>query len=167
MGGPPDQPSDQMHVLLARRGSAILPEARGEDGRVTLTDAMLVIAALGASFAIARASIGLGLAALALVLPALARTHVAMVRLRGAGAGSGVGDWLLAFVSSMFRVGLILGLVSVIHAASLVVGSAMGGRLFRGDTVLGAFVGFLALGTPLTLMALAYLVPRLLPVRDP
>jgi hypothetical protein len=164
----PPRPSDRMHLLLAERGSAILPEAGNEDGRVTLTDAMLAVAALAPSFALARTSIWLGLASLVVVLPALARTHVVMVRRRGEGASPNAAEWLFAFVSSTIRIGLILGLVSVIHAASLTLGGFLEARLFGSHSfIIGAATGFVIFAIPLTLLALAYLVPRLLLIRDP
>jgi hypothetical protein len=182
----PPQPSDRLHLLLAERGSAILPEAGNADGRVTLTDAMLGVAALAVCFALARASLALGLGALVVVLPALLRTHVVMVRGRDLGSPTNAGAWLWAFVSSTIRIGLILGLVLVIHVAGVTVGGYFGSRfaefyvantggpwtsfgsrwLMHGDSY-GAVVGFLTLAIPLTLLALAYLVPRLLSVRDP
>jgi hypothetical protein len=161
-----ERASDQMHLLLAERGSSILPEAGNEDGRVRLTDAMLAVAALAPCFAMARTSIALGLASLVVALPALARTHVVMVRRRGLGESPGLGSWLFAFVSSTIRVGLILGLIAVIQAASLTVGGFLEARFVGGSSFVGALVGFLVLATPLTLLALAYLVPRLLSVRE-
>ncbi len=95
----PPPPSHRLHLLLAERGTAILPEARNGDGRVSLTDAMLGVAVLAPCFALARLSIVLGAAALLVVLPALARTHVVMVRARGIGRSTNVNDWLVAFVS--------------------------------------------------------------------
>ena len=166
---PEDRPRDRaggMHLLLAERGSALLPEPVDADGRVTLTDAMLSVAALAPCFALARESIALGLAALAVALPALARTHVVMARSRALGAGPGPGGWLAAFLSSAFRLALILGLVAVIEAASLAIGLGLGSRLGSNWATAGAVSGFLALGMPLTLLALAYLIPRLLSVRD-
>jgi hypothetical protein len=176
-----------MHLLLAERGAAILPEAGNQDGRVSLTDAMLAVAALAPSFALARVSLGLGVASLVVVVPALARTHVVMVRARVLGSSPNAAEWLFAFVSATLRIGLILFLVAVIHAASLAVGWSLGARLTPAplparawipavfpptplslfSPTTGAVFGFLLIGVPLTLLALTYLVPRLLTVRDP
>ncbi len=85
---------------------------------------------------------------------------------------------------------MILGLVSVIHAASLTVGWAFGtphtparparpgmaaptvvgplGIPYIGfSPATGALLGFLLMGFPLTALALFYLIPRLLTVPDP
>ena len=184
---PAPRPSDRLHLLLAERGSAILPEAENGDGRVTLTDAMLAVAVLAGCFATFRASIGLGLAAFAVVLPALARTHVVMVRGRVVGSTSDARAWIFAFLSSTIRIGLILGLVAVIHATGVVVGGFVGSRVayiyldqsagpwsamarqgvIQACSWYGAVLGYVLLAIPLTLLALAYLIPRLLSVRDP
>jgi hypothetical protein len=186
----PAQPPDRLHLLLAERGSVILPEAGNGDGRVTLTDAMLAVAALAPCFALVRSSSWLGFAALAVVIPALMRTHVVMVRGRVVGAPSGAWAWLVAFASSTFRVGLFLDLAAVIHVASVILGGWLGvqfaefyvefygakaigpwtplasQRFFNSYWNYGAIAGY-SLAIPLTLLALAYLFPRLLAVRDP
>ena len=70
-GRPPGQ-ADRLHLLLAERGVAILPEAGNADGRVTLTDAMLGVAALATCFALVRSSLMLGFAILGVPLTLLA-----------------------------------------------------------------------------------------------
>jgi len=163
----PPHPSDHLHLLLAERGSAILPEPANADGRVTLTDAMLAIAVLAACFALIRSSLEIGLVSLALVVPALARTHVVMVRRRGIGLPSNAGVWLLAFASSTLRIGPILGLVPVIGMSSGTLGAVLGDQFTAVGAALGAVLGLFILGLPLIVLALYYLVPLLLAVRDP
>jgi hypothetical protein len=163
----PPPASDHLHMLLAERGAAILPEPANADGRVTLTDAMLAIAVLAACFALIRASLEAGLVSLALVVPALARTHVVMVRRRGIGLPSNAGGWLLAFASSTLRIGPILGLVPVIGLASPLLGSVIGHQFTAVGAELGAVLGFFILGLPLIILALFFLVPLFLSVRDP
>ena len=169
----PLRPSDQMHVHLAERGSALFPEVGNEDGRFSLSDAMLAVAALACCFAAFRESIGLGFVSILLVLPALARTHVVMIQGREEGTSPNLGTWTIAFGSSIVRVGLILGPCSLTFAASLMLGGFLGHRLVVAFLGAGSrFAGFiegmggLLMAFPTTLLVLAYLAHRLMPVRE-
>jgi hypothetical protein len=106
----PRLPEDAYHRRLFDR-SVILPSGSNTESQMSLADSMLGLAALAPCFALLRESPVLGVAALNAIFPALIRTHLILNDYRITVGPTDLRIWISAFVSSLWRAALTLGII--------------------------------------------------------
>jgi hypothetical protein len=161
----PRLPEDAYHRRLFDR-SVILPSGSNTESQMSLADSMLGLAALAPCFALLRESPVLGVAALNAIFPALIRTHLILNDYRITVGPTDLRIWISAFVSSLWRAALTLGIIvlgiGICVSFGVFLGRCMAGNL----AMIGGVIAYCVLAPAWTILALFFVAPRILAIRE-